>query len=373
MPAAQFIHISGYGRKPRPGAKHHETAFGILNEAGRVPSATHHIDAPQPAQLIYGVPPETLRGQVLHLAERARDSSGRRLRSDAALIMAVVASCPELIPTQPDEEYEVRLWHWIPATLCWLQNCFGAQLRSVVLHEDEAHHHLHAVWLPIVREDGQLDWNRHPGRRAAAEAASDGEGKAAQNAAYVRAMKLWQDDYFLEVSQKFGHERKTVARERRARDTHLQIRALEAQVERLTKALAEAGSAVQMMQALALAEEGGTPALKAQAEPEPRSFDQGSKESTGNLVAKRPGDVLQQTFRVLSCETPTSWELEPFPVGSVKRRSPTFAVSEAELTAWKSSLTKDLRGASEIAASIGRALGVLNTLEKGAPIECRAP
>lgn len=225
---SQFLHISLYGRKRRPGAARHETAIGMLNEAARVISATGHLSAPMPPRHLFGEPPLAIARDVRQLVKIAKDRGGRRLRSDAHLLMCAVASFP--VPRhevmRAGQEYAL----WLELVMAWLKTQFGSHLAGVVEHEDEAHLHIHAFILPPVASDGQIQWNSvHPGRQSKKIAAEAGASARGQDEAYIAAMKVFQDGFHQAVSSRFDHARFATRRERRPRAHHLRIRDLEAE------------------------------------------------------------------------------------------------------------------------------------------------
>lgn len=226
--ASQFLHISLYGRKRRPGAARHETAIGMLNEAARVISATGHLSAPMPPRHLFGEPPLAIARDVRQLVKIAKDRGGRRLRSDAHLLMCAVASFP--VPRhevmRAGQEYAL----WLELVMAWLKTQFGSHLAGVVEHEDEAHLHIHAFILPPVASDGQIQWNSvHPGRQSKKIAAEAGASARGQDEAYIAAMEVFQDGFHQAVSSRFDHARFATRRERRPRAQHLRIRDLEAE------------------------------------------------------------------------------------------------------------------------------------------------
>jgi hypothetical protein len=221
---AQFIHLSAYGRSPRRGAKRHETCAGILGEASRMASSSAHIADPRKPRLLFGCDPISLKPETERLGRAARDGRGRRLRSDAGLMVAAVISYPLPRDAFVDENDWLTYVEWRTAAIDWLTRQFGECLKSIVEHQDEAYRHLHAFVLPEQAPDGQLDWSiAHPGRHARVSAARKGGNKTRQNAAYVAAMKALADDFHENVSARFGHARVTVRRDRRSREHHLEI------------------------------------------------------------------------------------------------------------------------------------------------------
>lgn len=228
MTHAQFLHINTFGNTPRTGASRHATAVGILNEAARLDGATGHLGAPQPPRLLFGAPPNHLIAAAKTLGERARDSRGRKLRSDGGLLAALVISYPTP-RTQIDDHSAATVYqNWRAATLTWLATRFPTALESVVEHVDEEQLHLHAFLLPTLLADGQLCWSScHPGLAARQAAAREGKNKTAQNFCYVQAMRQLQDDFYQTVSAAFDHARTGPLRERRRREEHLKLTAVE--------------------------------------------------------------------------------------------------------------------------------------------------
>lgn len=232
----QFVHISGYGHKARPGQPRHATASAILGEAVRRPGSTGHLPQPKAAKLVFGDAPKALFERLAHVREQARDSIGRRLRADGSLIMIAVVSYPQPrndIALNDRDTCEL----WKAKTTDWLISRFGKELAAIFEHEDENYPHLHAVLFPRICPTGQLDWSGvHPGRAAKAQSAARGESVAAQDAHYQRAMSEMQTDYYEAVSVAFGHYRNGPNRERRERHHHLEIRAAQEEIARLEAA-----------------------------------------------------------------------------------------------------------------------------------------
>ena len=64
---------------------------------------------------------------------------GRKMREDAAVLLAGVASFPRDAANKDPELYK----KWESLTVEYLQKKYGDNLRSVVMHNDEEHPHLH--------------------------------------------------------------------------------------------------------------------------------------------------------------------------------------------------------------------------------------
>ena len=72
-------------------------------------------------------------------ASKYRDPVGRKMREDAAVLLAGVASFPRA-EAEKDPELYAR---WESLTVAYLQGKYGDNLRAVVMHNDEEHPHLH--------------------------------------------------------------------------------------------------------------------------------------------------------------------------------------------------------------------------------------
>lgn len=215
----QFIHLDSYGRTPKAGGPAWADAAGILNEAARIPGSVGHIEEPMPPEILFGVPPDHLIVDVTGLAELAVDAKGRNLRRDGSVLVAGVVSYPQLrdeMRREPADGDTYMLWR--RETVDWLSMNFVASLRSVVEHYDENFLHLHFYALPTLNPDRTLDWSAaHPGLRAKREAAKRGESQREQDRSYVQAMTQFQNRFFSEVSEKFGHRRYGDRKERVSR------------------------------------------------------------------------------------------------------------------------------------------------------------
>ena len=225
----QFIHVEAYART---GSKQTKTdsagrsvtttkrsARDVAAEAEREADACPHVENPKAPRLLYGVSPSEAVEAATAWADQATDAKGRKLRKDGHCLLAGVVS-------MPDE----RAADW-PAfradALDWLKTRYGDRLRSAVEHTDEAHPHLHFY---VVPRPGEAFAEIHDGQKAARLVAAAGLAKGKQNAAYIAAMRQFQDDFSAGPGQRFGLTRRGPGRRRL---TRAQWRAEKAQARSL--------------------------------------------------------------------------------------------------------------------------------------------
>lgn len=180
----QFVHIECYSlsspKKARKGSPQKWSASDILAEAARRPGACDHVTEPLPPTLIHGTTLEQIEAELTDIQSNTRDAVGRRLRKDATVLLAGVASYPA-----DGDDYEM----WKQLTVEWLRCRFGENLRAVVEHLDESHPHLHFFIIdPIAGNVKGL----HPGFAAAKGMANP----VLQRKAYTEAMRAFQDEYW---------------------------------------------------------------------------------------------------------------------------------------------------------------------------------
>ena len=203
----QFIHVDSYGREgstqtktsmDKHGAKITTTtksrsASDILNEQWRVDGACPHIENPRKPGLLYGVEPAEVLPIMNQWADQAKDAQGRKLRKDGHCILIGVASLPRSMEDNFPEFAE--------DTLIWLKEKYGDRLKSVVVHDDEAHPHLHFSVVPNIGEKFE---DIHDGFKASKKAKTDGKLKSDQNYAYKEAMRNYQDEFSKNVAMAHG-------------------------------------------------------------------------------------------------------------------------------------------------------------------------
>ena len=216
----QFIHYDGYGREGSTQTKTVTKKNGdkitttkkvrslkeILEEQDRVEEACPHIAEPRKPGLLYGVPPLEVLKIAEDWAETATDARGHKLRKDGNVCLVGVISLPR--------EMEDNFPQFAEDSLIWLKNKYGDRLKSVIVHDDEAHPHLHFCVVPRVGE--RFD-DIHEGTKAKNQAKKEGQKAGAQNIAYIEAMRNFQDNFSEKVAMKYGLTRLGPARRRLSR------------------------------------------------------------------------------------------------------------------------------------------------------------
>ena len=209
MSGYQFGHVEGYARKGGMNSKTNTRVMSmweISEEAERKDGATPHIEKPQPPILQFGVMPSLAMKEAAKWADQTKDPLGRKFRLDGLCITAGVISFPsgkDGWPEYRDDAIE------------WLKEKYGDQLKSVVEHTDEAYPHIHFYAVPQI---GDRFDSVHDGYRAANEAKTKELKKGAQNAAYKKAMKTWQDELHAACGAKYGLARTGPRRQRLTRE-----------------------------------------------------------------------------------------------------------------------------------------------------------
>jgi hypothetical protein len=187
----QFLRVEGYARKGGKGKAGGHSIASVMAEVKRDQDACPHVETP--------VPPIPIFGDLLHVAQeaeawagQAKDTIGRSLRQDGLCLIAGVLSAP------PD----LKDWSgYKEASTAFLMGFYGDRLKAVVEHTDEKERHLHFYAVPRFGERFEI---LHPGRAAAQTAKAQGKHKGGQNKEYKSAMRIWQDQFWTEVSSKFG-------------------------------------------------------------------------------------------------------------------------------------------------------------------------
>ena len=135
----QFIRAEIYARRAstNPKSKSEYSAADIIGEALRDDGHCPHVENPEPPRYLIGSEAETraMLGRINENALKYRDPVGRKMREDAAVLLAGVASFPRA-EAEKDPELYAR---WESLTVAYLKGKYGDNLRAVVMHNDEEH------------------------------------------------------------------------------------------------------------------------------------------------------------------------------------------------------------------------------------------
>lgn len=206
----QFISIQEYSRFENV-KKEQFSASQVINESCRTEGFCPHVETPQKPKMIYGEHPLKMVKDLELLAENMETKQGRKLRKDARIMMAGVASYPIPMKEFDDITKDLKFRKWLKMTEEFLKRRFGGNLKSIVLHLDESCAHIHFV---CHDKSENLSLKKiHPGMIE--EAKEKKKTKRAKTAAFKRGLSEFQKDYHLTVSRHFGHEQFGERRERR--------------------------------------------------------------------------------------------------------------------------------------------------------------
>lgn len=208
---SQFMHVELYSRE-EPAKKtinksknlNHQsdvrttTVSGVLSEMKRDEGFTSHLERVDAPQVLYGSIDALERSIERYEAEfKTTDKNGKekKLRKDACILLAGVVSLD-----RADEE----IWEeYKKSSIEYLKNKYGENLKCVVEHTDETNPHFH--FYVVGNKDQDLNL-LHDGKLAVSKLAKEDKKKLHQTA-YTEAMIKFQDDFYAQVSNKFGLSR----------------------------------------------------------------------------------------------------------------------------------------------------------------------
>ena len=208
---SQFMHVELYSRE-EPAKKtinkskniNHKsdvrttTVSGVLSEMKREEGFTSHLEQVNAPQVLYGSIDALERSIERYEAEfKTTDKNGKekKLRKDACILLAGVVSLD-----RADEE----IWEeYKKSSIEYLKNKYGENLKCVVEHTDETNPHFHFYVVGNQKQDLNL---LHDGKLAVSKLAKEDKKKLHQTA-YTEAMIKFQDDFYVQVSNKFGLSR----------------------------------------------------------------------------------------------------------------------------------------------------------------------
>ncbi|MEA3787674.1 MULTISPECIES: plasmid recombination protein [Enterobacteriaceae] len=208
---SQFMHVELYSRE-EPAKKtinksknlNHQsdvrttTVGGVLSEMKREEGFISHLEAIAAPQVLYGSIDALERSIERYEAEyKTTDKNGKekKLRKDACILLAGVVSL-DRADEGIWEEYKTK-------SIEYLKNKYGENLKCVVEHTDETNPHFH--FYVVGNKDQDLNL-LHDGKLAVSKLAKEDKKKLHQTA-YTEAMIKFQDDFYVQVSNKFGLSR----------------------------------------------------------------------------------------------------------------------------------------------------------------------
>lgn len=205
----QFIHVETYGKRAskerqRQSGQRSLSAAEVVAEACREKGHCPHVESPRVPRLVWGESPRQTLGRALASLDsepkrEVRTKDGvklRGVREDTPILLAGVCSVPE------DFGEGQAFTDWLERSLAFLNREYGPSLRSVVLHEDEKHMHIHF----FVSPDRAVETKKlHAG--AAAKSKTEA----------CKGLRAFQDRYFEQVSAHCGLTRKGPGRRRMSR------------------------------------------------------------------------------------------------------------------------------------------------------------
>lgn len=215
----QFIHIETYALKAsskvKPTSKKQGSgkikysASHIIDEALREVKACPHVDNPMPPKFVLGSEDDmrNLIPRINDAVSKFKNPDGRKLRSDAHVLLAGVASYPREAEQDNPEAYQ----KWKSSTVDFLKSKYGDKLSVVLEHQDEAHPHLHFYCIdeqsPNVKmlHDGYAAASKHP------------QLSKESGLAYKAAMREFQNAYYQDVGVSTGLTRMGPGRKRLSR------------------------------------------------------------------------------------------------------------------------------------------------------------
>lgn len=202
------VYSSSLGTSKKLGASHKNdevraTYLQVIDEAFRVENACPHVALPQKPALLFGMTGDELKSYLTALQKEGRDKIGRAIRKDAHLLMAGVASFPKAGFLNDRANFD----KWCELTIQFCKLKYGSNLKSIVMHLDEEHPHIHFFCAPNFLANNRIEHMRviHDGIRASDEAMSD--SAKVKKHRYDDAMRALQDDYYDAVAKRVGMSR----------------------------------------------------------------------------------------------------------------------------------------------------------------------
>jgi hypothetical protein len=199
----QFIRAEVYARRASTNEKSKSqfNASDVIGEALRDEGHCPHVEKPEAPRYLLGSEAGTraILGRIQENAAQYRDKMGRKMREDAAVLLAGVASFPRDAANKDPDLYA----RWESLTVEYLQKKYGDNLRAVVMHNDEEHPHIHFY----VYSDTEVN----------AKMLHDGYKNGSSPKAYKKGCEDFQNEYFEQVASRCGLARTGPKRRRLSR------------------------------------------------------------------------------------------------------------------------------------------------------------
>jgi hypothetical protein len=208
--ARKISAMSGKARKDKKGnvvkrkLPRQWTVGDIAKEADRDPESSPHVKQRLAPVLLRGAPPSELERLCDEMMIEARQADGKRaVRSDTHVLLGAVYS----LPYRPEDylEYREVCTQFFEDAMKFHEKRYG-KIVSAVIHFDEAMLHGHFWTLDPDAKNLIPGWRakREEMKRQLDGGASKKEAIRQGNFAYKEAMKLLQDEFFIEVGEPNG-------------------------------------------------------------------------------------------------------------------------------------------------------------------------
>lgn len=230
----QFIHYENYsiniskkksGKSKKSDYNNETTGRNlreVIAEAKREPGNFPHVDHAEDPILLYGIGLDEVEKLALEYHSKTKIKVGdkeRGLRKDANIILAGVVSL---------NADNMDLWEdYKKDAIKYLKNKYKDKLKSVIEHTDEVNPHFHYY---VIQDIGEKFDLVHDGKKAIVD--NKNKIKSEQNKAYKKAMRDFQEDFFLNVSSKYGLMKNGP---KNARMSHSEYMAKKREVELINK------------------------------------------------------------------------------------------------------------------------------------------
>ena len=202
---------SGHGAPQKPRASVQE----VINEAIREVGYCPHVDSPQPPTFLLGdinelknIPLQIEMNIEVHMAK----TKTRRPRSDGHTLLAGTSSYSRDMMDEDPERYQ----KWKKATVNYLKEKYGKNLKVVLEHLDEDHPHIHFYAIGQGAEtNAKLLHDGHREALALYKPVTQDYDRV-----FKETMVKYQSDYFEKVTHSIGLLRDGPRRKRTDKATH---------------------------------------------------------------------------------------------------------------------------------------------------------